>query len=351
MSFVDLIYGKYRILSVVGMGKNAGKTVVLNRIIEEAYDRYISLGLTSIGRDGEREDLVTNTDKPVIHVMEGTIVATAQDILLNSDARLEILEVTDYRTTLGPVVICRVKENGLVELAGPGNNEEIREVAKKMLVYGADIVVVDGAINRKTAASPGITEAAILATGAVVNRSMDRVIEETAYQIELFGLKALEKEGIRAFGKEVIREGCIGIADEEGNQEKLPLKTSLNGGRIIGSALSKNSRYIIFPGSLVKKTIEDLIAVTPYYKQVVFVVQDGTKIFIPREDWVRFKKRGVRIQVMEPLKVVAVSINPYAPQGYEFPPLEFLRKMKSSLGLPVIDVMLEGEDVHDALYG
>lgn len=351
MGFVDLIYGKYRIVSVVGMGKNAGKTVVLNKIIEEAYERYISLGLTSIGRDGEREDLVTKTDKPVIHVMEGTIVATAQDILLNSDARLEILEVTDYRTTMGPVVICRVKENGLVELAGPGNNEEIREVAKKMLIYGADIVVVDGAINRKTSASPGVTEATILATGAVVSRSMDRVIEETAYQIELFGLRAVQEEKVRSFAKEVIQESCVGIVDQGDGVRKLPLKTALSAGRIIGSALTENSRYIIFSGSLVKKTIEDLIAVTPYYKEVKFVVQDGTKIFIPREDWIRFKKRGVQIQTLEPLHVLAVSINPYAPQGYEFPALEFLRKMKNALGLPVIDVMLEGDDFHDALYG
>ncbi len=351
MSFIELIYGKYRTVSVVGMGKNAGKTVVLNRIIEEGYDRYITLGLTSIGRDGEREDVVTKTDKPVIHVMEGTIVATAQDILLNSDARLEILEVTNYRTTMGPVVICRVKENGLVELAGPGNNDEIREVSEKMLVYGADIVVVDGAINRKTAASPGVTEATILATGAVVSRSMDRVIEETAYQIELFGLDTVKEEKVRKFSKEVITEGCVGIVDQGGEFRKLPLKTALSAGRIIGSALRDNSRYLIFSGSLVKKTIEDLIAVTPYYKDVKFLVQDGTKIFIPREDWIRFKKRGVRIQTVETLNVLAVSINPYAPQGYEFPPLEFLRKMKNALGLPVVDVMLEGDDFHDELYG
>lgn len=351
MGFIDLIYGKYRVVSVVGMAKNAGKTVALNKIIEEAYNRYITLGLTSIGRDGEREDLVTKTDKPVIHVMEGTIVATAQDILLNSDARLEILEVTDYRTTMGPVVICRVKENGLVELAGPSNNEEIREVSRKMLIYGADISIVDGAINRKTAASPAVTEATILATGAVVSRSMDRVLDETAHQIELYHLKTVKNREVLAFAEEVIEKGCIGIVDENQKYRMLSLKTALSAGRIIGSALTEKSRYIIFPGSLVKKTIEDLIGVSPYYKQVTFVVQDGTKIFIPRAEWCRLKKRGVKIEVMEPLNVLAVSINPYAPQGYEFPAVEFSRKMKESLTLPVIDVMLEGEDLYDTFHG
>ncbi len=344
---MKLIYGKYRVVSVVGMAKNAGKTVVLNKLIEEAYKKYITLGLTSIGRDGEREDLVTKTEKPVIHVMEGTIIATAQDTILNADARLEILEVTEYRTTLGPIVLCRVKENGLVEIAGPGNNWEIREVAKKMLLYGVDVVLVDGAINRKTAASPEITDATILSTGAVVSRSIDRVLEETAHQVELFGLEKVSNPIILEEAKKLMEKSVIGLVHKNGSSTELNLKTALNAGRIIGGAIEESTEYIVFPGSLVRKTLEDLIAVTPLYKKVTFIVHDGTKIFIAYHDWLKFKRRGVRMQVVEPIQVLAVSVNPYAPQGYEFQPEEFHKKMKDLLRIPVIDVMLEGDDFYE----
>lgn len=40
-----------------------------------------SIALTSIGRDGERSDLVTNTKKPEIFVYDGTIIATAEKLL------------------------------------------------------------------------------------------------------------------------------------------------------------------------------------------------------------------------------------------------------------------------------
>ena len=37
-----------------------------------------TLGLTSIGRDGESTDVVTGTEKPGIFVREGTLIATAR---------------------------------------------------------------------------------------------------------------------------------------------------------------------------------------------------------------------------------------------------------------------------------
>lgn len=44
-----------------------------------------SIALTSIGRDGERSDLVTNTKKPEIFVYDGTIIATAEKLLLRAE--------------------------------------------------------------------------------------------------------------------------------------------------------------------------------------------------------------------------------------------------------------------------
>ena len=67
-------------LSIVGMCKNAGKTTVLNRLLSQ-YGRKRTLALTSIGRDGESTDVVTGTEKPGIFVPQGTLIATAKDML------------------------------------------------------------------------------------------------------------------------------------------------------------------------------------------------------------------------------------------------------------------------------
>ena len=70
----------YKRLSIIGMEKNVGKTTVLNKLIED-IGLQKTIGLTSIGRDGEDTDVVTNTHKPRIYVNQGTIIATARDCL------------------------------------------------------------------------------------------------------------------------------------------------------------------------------------------------------------------------------------------------------------------------------
>ena len=80
-------------MSIVGMCKNAGKTTMLNWLLTGGHLRG-TLGLTSIGRDGESTDVVTGTEKPGIFVREGTLIATAKDMLRLGDTTLEIMETT-----------------------------------------------------------------------------------------------------------------------------------------------------------------------------------------------------------------------------------------------------------------
>ena len=105
-------------MSIVGMCKNAGKTTMLNWLLTGGHLRG-TLGLTSIGRDGESTDVVTGTEKPGIFVREGTLIATAKDMLRLGDVTKEILMTTGIPTPLGEVVILRARSAGYVQLAGP----------------------------------------------------------------------------------------------------------------------------------------------------------------------------------------------------------------------------------------
>lgn len=171
MELIDLIReSRYQVVSVVGMAKNAGKTVTLNELINQSMEHGIVLGLTSIGRDGEAQDIVTCTQKPSIYVDSGTLIATAEGLYNCSDARLEILEMTDFKTSMGTIMIAKVLSAGYVQLAGPCVNADIRAVSNRMLQYGAQLVIIDGALDRVSSASPAISDATILATGAVLSR-------------------------------------------------------------------------------------------------------------------------------------------------------------------------------------
>ena len=183
---------KYKTISIVGMAKNAGKTTALNYLIEEAMDEGLVLGVTSTGRDGESTDIVTGTDKPRVFLDTDTIVSVPTQLYELADAGLEILKMTEYGSSIGQIMLCRVVSSGYVQVAGPVINASHRKMCEEMLQLGAQLVLIDGAIDRKSIAAPGTSDAIILSTGAVLSRSMKKVIEETAHTVGLYRLPCLE---------------------------------------------------------------------------------------------------------------------------------------------------------------
>lgn len=326
------------------MAKNTGKTVTLNCLIEEAIDEGVTIGITSIGRDGESLDLVTETEKPKIFLEEGSLVATTTDLLPLGDAKIEIVNVTDYRTPLGAIVIGRIVDSGYVQVAGPQTVSEAKKVSNMMLNLGAEFVIIDGALDRMSSAAPSVSEGTILSTGATLSRDMNKVIEETLHVVNLFKLDEVEDERARAIIEEIMESGKVSIIDEDYNVEELNIKTALNCGNIIGDHIREDSKYVVLPGSLVKNTVKDFYQTTKKYKDVTLVVKDGTKIFIEPKDWMRFMKYGIKVKVLNRINLIAITTNPYAPQGYYFDSREFLNKMKNYItDVPVLDVVLGGE--------
>ena len=143
---------KYRTLSIVGMAKNAGKTTALNFLIEEAIDEGIQLGITSTGRDGESQDLVTGTEKPRVYLEEDMLVAVPTLLYDLADAGLEVVKKTKYSTAIGELLICRVKDAGYVQVAGPVINAEQKLLCRDMMELGCSLILIDGAIDRKSIA-------------------------------------------------------------------------------------------------------------------------------------------------------------------------------------------------------
>lgn len=345
MNLWTLIEPEIRTVSLIGMGKNVGKTVVLNRLIKDSGRWGYCLGLTSIGRDGEREDLVTGTEKPGIQVPPETLLATAHVCMARSDARMEILETTDQRTSMGGVVLVKVRQRGSVQLAGPDSNQGIAHVCARMLALGADKVLVDGALDRKASASPAITDATILATGAVVNREMARVVKDTAHQVMLLALPRWdcadaiipEKDSMDAW----LQEGQgVGIVRRDGTLEVLSLMTALNSGSAIGRGMKQDDLGILIRGSLTEKTVKDLMASTVLYTHVPMVVEDATRVFIGESAWRLFRKQGLMVNVLRRNRLAFVTANPWSPGGWCFDEKLFMSEMRKAITtVPVINVM------------
>ncbi len=337
LSIFEMIQS-YHSISIIGMNKNVGKTTTLNHILREARGK-ISLGLTSIGRDGEELDLVTSTEKPKIYIEQGTIIATAKQCLLNSDITKEILKTTGFNTPMGEIIICRALSDGYVDLAGPSVNSHLTLICDELKKFGSKLVIVDGALSRKTSASPSITNATILSTGAAMSRSMAKVIEKTSHTVELLSLENEQNKLLLNLASEIMYRGRIGIIRRDNTIKMLNVLTSLESSKEIVQVLDENTSYVVIKGVVSDKLLQDIMTSTKKYKGVTFLVEDGTKLFLTRETFYKFKKQGGIIKTIKKINVVCVTANPKSPYGYEFNKYKFLDGLRNSLIVPVFDVI------------
>ena len=338
MRIIEIILqNNYRTVSIVGLAKNAGKTVALNYLIEEAENAGINIGITSTGRDGENTDLVTHTQKPSIYVAEGMYVATAKDALMLSEARTEILETTGMFTSMGEVVIVRVRQKGTMKIAGPISATDMKYVTRRLLHYGAEVVIIDGAIDRKAVSSPAITDACLIATGAVLSRDMKKVLEKTAHAVECLTLRETDenvKKIIKGHNKTCIIQntGKVVVPD---------IKTSITGGKKISELIDEDTEYVFIKGAITTTLLKE-IGENKFLRGIKLIIEDGTKIFTDVNVWNELRRKGLRVETLDAVNVIAVTLNPVSPAGYFFDSMVFMDEMKKYLpGVKVVDVVSE----------
>ena len=294
-------------MSIVGMCKNAGKTTMLNWLLTSDHLRG-TLGLTSIGRDGESTDVVTGTEKPGIFVKEGTLIATAKDMLRLGDVTKEILMTTGIPTPLGEVVIVRARSAGYVQLAGPSITTQLKTVSREFFELGADMSIIDGALGRKSLGARAVAEGVILCTGASYDMSMEKVVADTAHIYRLMNLpKAAElppeaSEGLEKCWRE---HGAALITGALTDSMVLPLLRSgvLRGGRL--------------------------------------VVKDPSKVLLKPDTLDKLATRNVVLETEEAARTLCVTINPVSAYGWRFDKDAFMAAMTDAVDAPVINVKEE----------
>ncbi|MEL7649586.1 MAG: hypothetical protein AAGU76_15945 [Sedimentibacter sp.] len=340
MGLIEAIRQKgYKTVSIIGLAKNAGKTVTLNYLIEESAAEKLVIGITSTGRDGESTDLVTQTQKPSIYLCEGMYAATAKKTLLLSDAKLEILETTGINTPMGEVIIVRVRQAGNIQIAGPVSVKDMKHISGRLRHYGAELVIIDGAIDRKAVSSPAVTDACIMATGAVLSRDMKKVLEKTAHAVECYTLKQADDH----VKKLLLKKNQTCVVQSDGTVNIPEIESSITGGKKISELVDEHTEYVFVKGAVTTSLLKDLWE-NKNLRGINLIIEDGTKIFADINVWNEMRKKGLKVETLNSINVVAVTLNPVAPAGYFFDSALFKESMEKYIpGMKVIDVVSGGD--------
>lgn len=331
MPFVNEIL-KHRSLSIVGLEKNTGKTVCLNYILRRLNDMHVSVGVTSIGVDGEQVDSVFATAKPEITLYEGTCFITSEQHYLKRQLVSRLEAVDSNRTALGPLVTARVLVRGKALLSGAATTGILRKQIAQLERMGTGISIVDGALSRLSLASPTVTDAMILATGAAVSANVKQLVVKTKFLHSLICLDEVDPTQRERLSP--IPSGLWAV-DSDGQPHDLGIASVF----LIDRAetdLLHYGRTLFASGAVSDRLLRILAAKS---EGITLVTRDFTKLFITPEAYHEFTRRGGRLLVLQRSKLIAVTLNPTSPQGFLLDSKSTCSALSDALQMPVYDVM------------
>ncbi|MBQ9418165.1 MAG: hypothetical protein IJU19_06255 [Bacteroidales bacterium] len=322
---------QHRSLSIVGMEKNTGKTVCLNYILRRLNDMHVHVGVTSIGVDGEQTDAVFATAKPEITLYRGSHFITSEKHYAARQLVSEIEATGGVRTALGVPVLAKVLVGGKVLLSGAATTRALLGQIALLSDAGCQVAIVDGALSRLSLASPAVTEAMILATGAAVSSSLPTLVGHTRFLYGLIGLPEVS-EALKERLENI--ESGIWAVDKEGEVHSLGVASVF----LIGDQTRELLRYgrTLFAAGAVSDRLLQALAASQ--EGVELIVKDFTRLFVSRQTYAEFVKRGGGLQVLRRPQLVAVTFNPFSPQGFMLDSKQACTALSEALGVPVYDV-------------
>jgi hypothetical protein len=340
-------------LALVGLAKNTGKTETLAALLRELQAEGRRVGVTSVGRDGEERDVIdSRISKPRVRLAAGSLVATTDGLLRASGIAHELLEETHVRTPLGRVLMACLHEDGAIEVAGPSAAADVRAVSDAMLAHGAEQVLIDGAVDRRVASSPRVSDGLVMATGAVLDRDEDVVVKHTRDAVDLVRLPLLGAEHSAERGamlerlRELAAAGVSALVGEEGDPAALPPRFVLTAEpERIGELLDAHAAagWLLVAGALPERFLSGLLhSLQRRRRELTVIASDPTRVFLSAHGPEWYRQQGIHLMALESVALEALTINPVAPGAYRFDSERLRAAIAEAIpDVPIFDVLSE----------
>lgn len=301
----------HRVIAVVGVAKNCGKTTTLDYLLTRALEAGEVAGIVSVGIDGETADVLLGTPKPPVVVHRGQLVASARLALEDSTARVEYVASLGFSSPLGEAVVARILADGAVVLAGMRHREDVAKAVDCILEHGAERVLIDGAYGRVMAAHPGVADAVVVSTGAVISPRADVIADKTAAVVERLSLPAIEVDWQRALIERAVEDNRTLLGGPDIEPVELPAKSALVGLPRGRELWSPEIQAIAVPGLVSDRVVSELQRQRPAR---TLLVPDGT-VIQGDERLLRKLRRTWDVRALRLAPVVAIAYNPTSVTG------------------------------------
>ena len=191
-------------------------------------------------------------------------------------------------------------------------------------------MLIDGAAGRKSLAGAGVEGAAILCTGASLDRNMDLVVAETAHVCRLFASRRPADAGLAAALDRC--EERYALFTPGGEPRELLLDES---GLPRWNKLPRERCALWVAGGVTDPLLKTLAR---RGAPVTLATADATHVLAGRNVLELFTRAGGELAVRRELSIAAVGANPWSAYGWHFQAEKFEDALRQVLSLPVVNV-------------
>jgi hypothetical protein len=303
VSLAGLLEG-YATITVAGLAKNAGKTTVMNHLLDTMPGPF---GLASLGLDGEARDQLTGLAKPRVRPPAGSLVATTEELAGDAPVRLRL----GMRTAVGEVVV--IEGTGApVIVSGPSRHDELDRALEAVRGAGARRILLEGALGRLGTAAPGRADAVVLAAGASLANGPDDYAVRVKLALDALDLPCTEQPA------------GVAVEHAAGFEEETAALVPAGGSAELAGALT---------GPLLERLLRAGTRCT-------IVVADATRVLARPQQVARARRGGVEVMARRPLAIAAVTSSPFHPDNPMDPGAAFDALCAAAAGRwPVVDVV------------
>jgi hypothetical protein len=270
-------------VAVVGLGKNAGKTTVVNHLLEHLDGR---LGLASLGLDGEETDHLTGLPKPRVRPPAGALVATAERLL--NGAAPPVVARLPFRTAVGEIVVVRAAGGRPVAVCGPARLDQLDATVAALRAAGARRVILEGALGRLGIARSERVNAVVLAAGAALAAGRDGFARAVALALDALDLPV----------------------DAHLAPDLLPVRGAGYEEEVAAAVARAGAGVVELPGALTGPLLERLIRAGA---RTCLVVADATRVLARPQQVAHARRAGVAVVARRPLPIRGVTSSPFHP--------------------------------------
>ena len=197
--------------------------------------------------------------------------------------------------------------------------QKMRDIYVIALMDGADKILIDGAISRKSLCAPEVAKNTLLCTGASYDKSMEITVRDTAYVEELFLLPMMDLSQFK-------EEECIRIPGGE--------RVS----NILLNPEYKDKEYFLLQGALTDVGVQEVFMSFSDVSGKTLIVPDCSKVLLSSSTYEKLKKKGLSIKVLRSSKLVGITMNPYSAYGNHYDAVRFEEELNKHLKMKVMDV-------------